>query len=146
MDVYLLVFIFDYMTFFFERTTLFPTWKDFCCSFFCVLKNILHKKLFIYLRKHTSRGRGRGRRKAWISSRLCVECGAQRRARSHFSKIMIWAEIKSWMLNQWGHPGPLSCSFYISMDVSPFLLPKHNIGVAICDHFVFSSIYSLLGL
>ena len=76
------------------------------------------KDLFIYLRKHASMngGKGRGRRRERIF-RLPAECGAWHRARSHDPEIMTWAEIKSWMLNQFSHPGtPNQCfsTYFIS--------------------------------
>ena len=46
--------------------------------------------------KWLSQRRGRGREKKDISSRLHAEPDP---------KIMTWAEIKSWVLNQLSHPG-----------------------------------------
>ena len=61
------------------------------------------KIFFIYLREGAymnPRGRGRGRGRERISSRLYTEHRAQHEASSHDPEITIWAETKSWTLNQ----------------------------------------------
>lgn len=50
-------------------------------------------------------GGGRQRPRKRISSRLATENGAQHRARSLHLEIMIWAEMKNWMLNPVSLPG-----------------------------------------
>ena len=84
-----------------------PEWRWSICwfswSMLMVSKPFFKKNyLFVYLRVG-GRSRGRG------TSRLCTECIAQHGAWSHDPKIMAWAKIKRWMLNQLNHPGaPLS--------------------------------------
>ena len=63
---------------------------------FWLLKRI---NLFIY---HKNRGRGEGKERIW--SRLHTEYGAQRGTCFPNPEIMIWAEIKNWMLNWLSHP------------------------------------------
>jgi len=61
-------------------------------------------------------GRGRGRRRERILSRLHVQHRAWRGARSHDPEIMTWAKIKSQMLNRLSHPGtPLKDFFWFSL-------------------------------
>lgn len=63
--------------------------------------------LLIYLERACV-GKDRGR--ATISNRLPIEHGAQCRAWSPNSEVMIWAKIKSLMLKQLNLPAPSHCN------------------------------------
>ena len=71
--------------------------------------------IVLFFRREEEQMEGRER----TLSRLHAQCRAWHRSQSHNPEIMIWAEIKSWKLNQLSHPSvPRWC--FLSFTLNPF--------------------------
>ena len=84
------------------------------CSLFWVPLCFIIFLMFIYFEsKGTQVGEGQRAREREFQAGLRVQRGAQRGARYQDCKIMTWADIKNWTLNQLSHPCvPSSLLFY----------------------------------